>query len=102
MPAVELVNFTLDAGDIVIRTAASGKLAAAIRGAIVAFEADEYDPATRAGWSGDHRRAGPRGHDASAQRIAALRGRAGGLLCLDDEEGPARPAPCRQKPWARR
>jgi hypothetical protein len=51
MPAVELVNFTLDAGDIVIRTSASGKLAAAIRGAIVAFEADEYDPATRTGWS---------------------------------------------------
>ena len=51
MPAVELVNFTVDAGDIVIRTAASGKLAAAIRGAIVAFEADDYDPATRAGWS---------------------------------------------------
>jgi nitroimidazol reductase NimA-like FMN-containing flavoprotein (pyridoxamine 5'-phosphate oxidase superfamily) len=51
MPAVELVNFSIDAGDIVIRTAASGKLAAAIRGAIVAFEADEYDPATRAGWS---------------------------------------------------
>jgi hypothetical protein len=51
MPAVEMVNFTLDAGDIVIRTAASGKLAAAIRGAVVAFEADEYDPATRTGWS---------------------------------------------------
>ncbi|MCW2932809.1 MAG: pyridoxamine 5-phosphate oxidase-related FMN-binding protein [Actinomycetia bacterium] len=51
MPAVELVNFIVDAGDIVIRTAASGKLAAAIRGAIVAFEADEYDSATRTGWS---------------------------------------------------
>lgn len=51
MPAVELVNFTLDAGDIVIRTAPSGKLLAAIRGAVVAFEADHYDPAARAGWS---------------------------------------------------
>jgi len=51
MPAVELVNFTVDAGDIVIRTAASRKLTAAINGAIVAFEADEYDPATRTGWS---------------------------------------------------
>jgi nitroimidazol reductase NimA-like FMN-containing flavoprotein (pyridoxamine 5'-phosphate oxidase superfamily) len=51
MPAVELVNFTLYAGDIVIRTSVSGKLAAAINGAVVAFEADEYDPTTRTGWS---------------------------------------------------
>ena len=51
MPAVELVNFTIDAGDIVIRTAASGKLAAAIRGAVVAFEADDYDRSARTGWS---------------------------------------------------
>jgi uncharacterized protein len=51
MPAVELVNFIMDAGDIVIRTAVSGKLAAAIRGAIVAFEADEYDRSRRTGWS---------------------------------------------------
>jgi hypothetical protein len=51
MPAVELVNFTMDAGDVVIRTAPSGKLLAAIQGAVVAFEADEYDPVTRTGWS---------------------------------------------------
>lgn len=51
MPAVELVNFTVDAGGIVIRTAPSGKLLAAIQDAVVAFEADDYDPATRSGWS---------------------------------------------------
>jgi uncharacterized protein len=51
MPAVELVNFTMDAGEIVIRTAPSGKLLAAIRGAVVAFEADEYDTVTQSGWS---------------------------------------------------
>jgi nitroimidazol reductase NimA-like FMN-containing flavoprotein (pyridoxamine 5'-phosphate oxidase superfamily) len=51
MPAVEVVNFTVDAGDIVIRTAPSGKLLAAIRGAVVAFEADDFDPVTRSGWS---------------------------------------------------
>jgi hypothetical protein len=51
MPAVELVNFTLDDGDIVIRTDASGKLAAATRGAVVAFEADNVDIITHAGWS---------------------------------------------------
>jgi hypothetical protein len=51
MPAVELVNFTVDARDIIIRTAPSGKLTAAIRGAVVAFEADDFDPLTRSGWS---------------------------------------------------
>jgi uncharacterized protein len=51
LPAVELVNFTLDDGDIVIRTDPSGKLAAATRGAVVAFEADSVDSATHAGWS---------------------------------------------------
>ena len=51
LPAVELVNFALDQGEIVIRTDRSGKLAAAARGAVVAFEADCLDPAHQAGWS---------------------------------------------------
>ena len=51
LPAVELVNFALDNGDIIIRTDHSGKLAAATREAVVAFEADSLDPARRAGWS---------------------------------------------------
>lgn len=51
LPAVELVNFALVAGDIVIRTDASGKLAAATRGAVVAFETDCVDVAEQAGWS---------------------------------------------------
>jgi nitroimidazol reductase NimA-like FMN-containing flavoprotein (pyridoxamine 5'-phosphate oxidase superfamily) len=51
LPAVELVNFTLDDGDIVIRTDSSGKLAAATRGAVVAFEADSVDTAAHTGWS---------------------------------------------------
>jgi len=51
LPAVELVNFALDHGDIVIRTDRSGKLAAAARGAVVAFEADHLDPAAQSGWS---------------------------------------------------
>lgn len=51
LPAVELVNFTLDDGDIVIRTDSSGKLAAATRGAAVAFEVDCVDNLTHAGWS---------------------------------------------------
>jgi nitroimidazol reductase NimA-like FMN-containing flavoprotein (pyridoxamine 5'-phosphate oxidase superfamily) len=51
LPAVELVNFALADGDIVIRTDSGGKLAAATRGAVVAFEADSTDVAAHAGWS---------------------------------------------------
>ena len=51
LPAVELVNFALDHGDIVIRTDSSGKLAAAARGAVVAFETDQLDLAGQSGWS---------------------------------------------------
>jgi uncharacterized protein len=51
LPAVELVNFALVDGDIVIRTVAEGKLATATRGAVVAFEADSVDLDRRAGWS---------------------------------------------------
>jgi hypothetical protein len=51
LPAVELVNFALYEGDIVIRTDRSGKLAAATRGAVVAFEADQVDLAGQSGWS---------------------------------------------------
>ena len=51
LPAVELVNFAIDRGEIIIRTDRSGELAAATRGAVVAFEADSLDPAGLAGWS---------------------------------------------------
>ena len=51
LPAVEMVNFAIVGGDIVIRTSAEGKLAAATRGAVVAFEADSVDLVQRTGWS---------------------------------------------------
>ena len=51
LPAVELVNFAVDDGDIIIRTDHSGKLAAAMRGAVVAFEADSLDTERQVGWS---------------------------------------------------
>jgi uncharacterized protein len=51
LPAVELVNFALADGDIVIRTDAGGKLAAATRGAVVAFEVDNVDDAGHTAWS---------------------------------------------------
>ena len=51
LPAVELVNFALHDGDIVIKTDAGDKLAAATIGAVVAFEADNVDAEGHAGWS---------------------------------------------------
>jgi uncharacterized protein len=51
LPAVEPVNFALHDGAIVIRTDGGGKLTAAIRQAVVAFQADDLDPVVRSGWS---------------------------------------------------
>jgi len=50
LPAVEVVNFALDDGDIVVKTDGDGKLAAATRHAVVAFEVDCLDD-QQAGWS---------------------------------------------------
>jgi uncharacterized protein len=51
LPAVDLVSFALDGGDIIVSTDRDGKLAAATRGAVVAFEADSVDTDRRTGWS---------------------------------------------------
>jgi uncharacterized protein len=51
LPAVEPVNFALHHGAIVIRTDSGGKLAAATRRAVVAFQADDLDPVRWSGWS---------------------------------------------------
>jgi nitroimidazol reductase NimA-like FMN-containing flavoprotein (pyridoxamine 5'-phosphate oxidase superfamily) len=51
LPAVELVNFALNHGDIIIRTDGGGKLAVAIQHSVVAFEVDHLDADQRAGWS---------------------------------------------------
>jgi uncharacterized protein len=51
LPAVELVTFAVDRGEIVIRTERDSQLAVAVRGAVVAFEADLLDVPGRAGWS---------------------------------------------------
>jgi hypothetical protein len=51
LPAIQLVNFVLDDnGDVILRSDAGSKLAAGLRGAIVAFETDDLDPATATGW----------------------------------------------------
>jgi len=51
LPAVELVNFAMDAGDIVILTDAGNALAVATQHTVVAFEADEFDAVSGRGWS---------------------------------------------------
>ncbi len=43
LPAVQPVNFCLFEGNVVIRTMAGSKLAAAARNAVVAFEVDDFD-----------------------------------------------------------
>jgi nitroimidazol reductase NimA-like FMN-containing flavoprotein (pyridoxamine 5'-phosphate oxidase superfamily) len=51
MPAATPVNYVLDDEEIVFRTSAGGKLAAAIRHAVVAFEVDDINARTHTGWS---------------------------------------------------
>jgi nitroimidazol reductase NimA-like FMN-containing flavoprotein (pyridoxamine 5'-phosphate oxidase superfamily) len=50
-PMVLPVNFCVVEGDIVCRTGDGTKLATAARNAVVAFEVDEFDPLSHAGWS---------------------------------------------------
>jgi nitroimidazol reductase NimA-like FMN-containing flavoprotein (pyridoxamine 5'-phosphate oxidase superfamily) len=51
LPAVEPVAFALDGSDIVVKTDRDGKLAAATRQAVVAFEADFLDAGEYDGWT---------------------------------------------------
>ena len=51
LPAVVPVNFVVDRGRILVRTGATSSLAAAVRGAVVAFQVDEFDAKARNGWS---------------------------------------------------
>ncbi len=51
LPVVLPVNFSLLDDDVVIRTVGGTKFHAAAKGAVLAFEADSYEPAGAAGWS---------------------------------------------------
>lgn len=51
LPTVLPVNFTLGGERILVRTGAGSKLDAATRNAVVAFEADDFDPMYHSGWS---------------------------------------------------
>ncbi|PVZ08416.1 pyridoxamine 5'-phosphate oxidase family protein [Actinomycetospora cinnamomea] len=51
VPMVHPVNFSLAGEDVILRTSGGGKLAAAMSHGTVAFEADDFDADTHAGWS---------------------------------------------------
>jgi nitroimidazol reductase NimA-like FMN-containing flavoprotein (pyridoxamine 5'-phosphate oxidase superfamily) len=52
LPAVLPINFSLDTDDsVLLCTSPDSDLAGTIDGVVVAFEADEFDAATRSGWS---------------------------------------------------
>ena|SRR5579862_2210633 len=51
IPAVFPVNYAMVEGAVLFLTAPGTKLAAAVRGAVVAFEVDEIDEADHRGWS---------------------------------------------------
>lgn len=51
LPAVFPVNFALVEDAIVFRTGQGTKLSAALRGAVVSFQADAIDPTYHEGWS---------------------------------------------------
>lgn len=50
-PAIFPVNYAVKGDDIYFLTAPGSKLAAAARGAVVAFEVDQIDPVEHFGWS---------------------------------------------------
>ncbi|MFF4568283.1 pyridoxamine 5'-phosphate oxidase family protein [Streptomyces sp. NPDC001410] len=52
LPAVLPVNFSVDHdSSVLLRTSVGSDLVRAIDGVVVAFEADDFDVATRSGWS---------------------------------------------------
>jgi len=52
LPAVLPVNFVLDTdSSVLLRSSAGSDLVRAVDGVVVAFEADEFDAASRSGWS---------------------------------------------------
>ena len=51
MPAAHPVNYLLDGEEIVFRTGGGAKLAAAARGSVVGFQADDINLERRSGWS---------------------------------------------------
>jgi hypothetical protein len=51
LPAVQLMRFWLRGDQILLPTHEGSKLSRAVRGAVVAFQADYLDPRTKTGWT---------------------------------------------------
>ncbi len=51
LPTIQPVHFTVRGDEVHIPARRGGKVEAASRGAVVAFEVDEYDASARSGWS---------------------------------------------------
>ncbi|MCW2508786.1 MAG: pyridoxamine 5-phosphate oxidase-related FMN-binding protein [Modestobacter sp.] len=51
LPAVQPVAFAVGAGELFIPTRTGSKVAAASRGAVVAFEVDDFDAGALTGWN---------------------------------------------------
>src|SRR3978361_650040 len=51
MPAIQPVSFALRGEDVLIPTGLGSKMAAGSRGAVLAFEIDDYDLVERPGWN---------------------------------------------------
>jgi hypothetical protein len=51
MPSIQPASFAVSGDDVVIPTGLGSKMAAGSRGAVVAFEIDDYDLIERTGWN---------------------------------------------------
>jgi uncharacterized protein len=51
MPAIQPASFAVSGDDVLIPTGLGSKMAAGSRGAVLAFEVDEYDLVERTGWN---------------------------------------------------
>jgi hypothetical protein len=51
LPAVRPVSFSLDGDEVLIPATLGSPLLGAVRGSVVAFEADAYDAIARTGWT---------------------------------------------------
>jgi uncharacterized protein len=51
MPAIQPASFAVRGEDVLIPTGLGSKMAAGSRGAVLAFEVDDYDLAERTGWN---------------------------------------------------
>jgi hypothetical protein len=51
MPAIQPASFAVSGNDVLIPTGLGSKMAAGSRGAVLAFEVDDYDLTERTGWN---------------------------------------------------